>query len=254
MEHWSDQGIVLSARPHGEGGAVVSVLTEVHGRHAGYVHGGQSTRKRATLEPGTVVRAEWKARVADSLGIYALEQERALPAVIMDDPLKLGALMAACGLCDAALPEREMHPGLFYGLQALIHTLEGDVWGPSYVMWEIAYLREMGFGLDLTRCAGGGHARALMYVSPKSGCAVSAEAGEPYKDKLLPLPGFLKPERGNMADEEVLKGLKMTVHFLRHRVFTHHTKGVPEPRLRFQDRFENFCAREGARRTVSGEI
>ena len=72
MEQWRDQGIVLSARPHGEGGAVVSLLTEEHGRHAGYVHGAQSTKKRAMLEPGCLVQADWSSRVVDHLGSYQL--------------------------------------------------------------------------------------------------------------------------------------------------------------------------------------
>ncbi|MCB9991306.1 MAG: DNA repair protein RecO [Rhodospirillales bacterium] len=237
MEQWQDQGIVLSARPHGEGGAVVSVLTENHGRHAGYVRGAHSTKMRGTLEPGTLVGINWQARIEGNLGTYALEQDRALASGFMGDPLKLGALLSACSLCDAALPEREGHEGLFYGLLALMEALDSDIWGAAYVMWEIALLKELGFGLNLTRCAGGGDADGLAYVSPKSGHAVSLEAGEPYKDKLLPLPAFLMPARGEATGGEVLKGLEMTGHFLEHWVFTHHSKGVPEQRIRFQERF-----------------
>ena len=237
MEQWRDQGIVLSARGHGEAGAVVSLLTESHGRHAGYVQGGQSKRLRGVLEPGSMVSASWSSRVSDGLGAYALEQERHMAALLMHDPLKLAALQSACALCEAALPERQSHPGLFYGLKALIETMNEDIWAAAYVMWELALLREMGYGIELTKCAGGGDPESLEWVSPKSGHAVSRAAGAPYKEKLLPLPSFLKPQKGDVSDEEILKGLRLTGYFLEHRAFAHHSRGVPEERLRFEERF-----------------
>ena len=167
-----------------------------------------------------------------------LDQGKNLSAFLMDEPLKLSALLSACSLCDASLPERENHPAVFYGMQALLDTLQSDVWGAIYVLWEIAFLKELGFGLDFSRCVTGGDAATLTYISPKSGCAVSRDAGEPYKDKLLKLPEFLKP--GGIRDAEpaeVLLGLKMTLHFLNHWVFAHHSKGVPEARLRFESLF-----------------
>lgn len=237
MESFTDHGIVLSARPHGEGGAIVALLTESNGRHAGYVHGGQSTKKRAMLEPGAQVKVEWRARIADSLGTYVMESDRGLPTGVLEDSLKLSALMSACALCDAALPEREGHAGLYHGLRALMTALTEDHWAPVYVMWEIALLKELGFGLDLTRCAGGGDARTLTHVSPKSGRAVSAAVAEPYKERLLSLPQFLRPGGGGEG-EDILTGLRLTAHFLEHWVFAHHTKGVPEARIRFQERAE----------------
>lgn len=242
MEGWRDHGYVLSVRPHGDAGAVVSLLTEHHGRHAGYLHGAQSSRKRAMIEPGSRVSIDWKSRIADNLGTVTLEQEAGLPHGILDDPLKLSALLAACALCDAALPEREGHSGLYHGFETLIRMMDGEVWAAAYVYWEIALLKELGFGLDLTRCAGGGDAKSLAYVSPKSGCAVSYTAGEPYKDKLLELPSFLKPNGGPLDEEEIHKGLRMTGYFLEHWVFTHHTKGVPEARLRFEERQKRTVA------------
>ncbi len=237
MEQWEDQGIVLSARPHGENGAVVVLLSENHGRHAGYVRGAQSSKMRGTLELGSLVGASWKARSHDELGTYTLEQERSYAGGLMHDPLKLDALMAACALCDAALPEREGHPGLFYGLQALFAALDDEYWGAVYVMWEIALLRELGFALELDKCAGGGDPADLAYVSPKTGRAVSEAAGAVYKERLLELPPFLKPQKGAATEPEILKGLKLTGYFLEHWVFTHHTHGVPERRLQFQARF-----------------
>lgn len=243
MEQWKDQGIVLAARAHGESGAVVSVLTEHHGRHAGYVRGGQSSRRRAVIEPGTLVSAMWCARVTDSLGTFTFEPERPLAAQVMGDPLQLAGLLSACALCDAALPDREGHPGLFHGLKTLLETMDRPDWLVTYVFWEIALLRELGFGLDLTRCAGGGDPQALAWISPKSGRAVSEDAAAPYKEKLLPLPDFLKPGGSSTAPEEILKGLRMNGHFLEHWVFAQHTHGVPEHRLRFQERMARIGQR-----------
>ena len=255
MERWQDQGIVLAVRPHGESGAVVSLLTENHGRHAGYVRGAQGSKMRGTLEPGNRVDARWQARVSDNLGTLSLELSQSPVSHFMQDPLRLAALQSACALCDSALPEREGHAGLYYGLNTLLDTLQTDIWGPSYVMWEVALLKELGFSLDLKQCAGGGEDNDLYYVSPKTGRAVSRIAGAPYKEKLLPLPAFLKPAAGAANDEEVQKGLAMTGHFLQHWVFAHHTQGVPEPRLRFETRFAktmNLEALESQDRHAAG--
>lgn len=248
MENWTDQAIVLSARSHGEGGAVVALLTENHGRHAGYVHGGMSSKKRNLVEPGTQVRAEWSSRVSENLGNYTLEPERSLSTDIMQDSLKLAALLSACSLCDVGLPEREGHAGLYHGMVALIEALDGDHWGASYVMWEISLLRELGFHMELNKCAGGGDASELMYVSPKSGRAVSKAQGEIYKEKLLELPHFLRPPkmRGEAAGEpeDILTGLKMTGYFLEHWAFIHHSKGVPETRKMFESRYDAVVKRK----------
>ena len=168
MEQWQDESIILAARPHGENGAVVSLLTRHNGRQAGYVRGAFSSKNRGTLEIGNHVDAHWQARTTDSLGSLSLELSRSTAARIMQDALKLAALQSACALCDQALPEKEGHEGLYHGLSALLDILESDVWAAGYVMWEIALLKELGFSLDLTRCAGGGDDEALAYVSPKN--------------------------------------------------------------------------------------
>lgn len=240
MEHWQDQGIVLSVRPHGENGAVVALLTEQSGRHAGYVHGARSSKQQGVCEVGNLVEADWKSRVSDQLGTYALSLLKPHAARVMDNPLKLCALQSACELCDQTLPEREVHSGLFQGLLALLEIIEEyddpSIWGAAYVMWEIALLRELGFALDLSRCAGGGDAGQLAYISPKTGCAVSYQAGEPYKDKLLPLPSFLKPNGGAGDVSDVATGLALTAYFLEHRVFIHSAQGFSEARVRMVSR------------------
>ncbi len=250
MESWEDQGIVLTLRPHGEGGAVVSILTENHGRHAGYVYGAHSKTKRAMLEAGTEVSIEWTAKISDQLGTYKLEQIKSWSRYVMDDAPRLSALLSACHLCEQALAEREPHRDLFFGTRSLFEMLAEDIWGEAYVMWEIAFLRELGFAIDLSTCASGGDDTDLIYVSPKTGRAVSREAGAPYSDKLLPLPDFLKQEKkgSNLlgTQEDVLTGLSLTGYFLDHWVFVHHSKGTPDSRLRFQDQLAKKVGREAS--------
>jgi DNA repair protein RecO (recombination protein O) len=234
MEQWTDEAIILSARGHGENGAVASVLTRQHGRHNGYVYGAKSSKMRGNLEVGTWVEVEWSSRVSDQLGHFTFEQGRNCAVTVMDEPMKLAALLSACALCDVALPERETHEGLYHGMVALIDILKTDVWAEAYICWELAFLKELGFGLDLTRCVANGDARTLTYVSPKSGCAVSMKEGYPYRERLLHLPEFLKPEPLGTGADDIVRGLKLTGYFLEHWVFAHHTQGMPAARSRLQ--------------------
>lgn len=251
MNNWEENGIVLSARAHGENGLILTLLTETQGRVVGYVPGGQSRSKRNGIEPGSYVYARWSARVFDQMGTFTIEPVRQAAGMIMDDGVKLAALLSACSLCDSALPEREAHPALYHGLVALMDQLQGDLWGATYVAWEVAFMKELGFALDFSRCAAGGDATDLQYMSPKSGVAVSYEHGILYRTKLLPLPHFLRPnpdldELGGM--EDVVTGLKLTGYFLEHWVYNHHRTGVPEARLQLLARAERACdtARETA--------
>lgn len=237
MISWQDTGIVLSVRPHGENGGVAALLTQKHGRAAGYVYGATSSRMRGLLEIGNVVNAAWQAKSHDQLGSFTLELEESAAAHVIDDPAKLTALQSACALADRTLPENETHAGVYEGMRALLSSFRTEVWAAAYIYWEIGLLRELGFGLDLTRCVSTGVAENLLYVSPKSGCAVSAAAGEEYKDRLLLLPSFLRGGSG-MEDEDILQGLKLTGHFLLHRVFSLANSNLPEPRLRLEEKYE----------------
>jgi DNA repair protein RecO (recombination protein O) len=233
---WRDQGIVLSARPHGEAASIVMLLTCGHGRHAGLVHGGQGRKARGVYQPGNLVAAAWRARLAEHLGTYGCELVTSYSAALLDEPDRLAALASAAAVSERALPEREPHPAAFEGLLALLEALEGDHWAEAYVRWELALLAELGFGLDLSRCAAGGANDQLVYVSPKSGRAVSAAAGEPYKERLLALPGFLAG-RGGGGPAEVGEGLALTGAFLGRHVFAPQDRPLPAARRRLAERF-----------------
>ncbi len=232
---WSDEGVILSVRPHGETGAVAEVLTRAHGRHLGLVHGGRSRKLRPLLQTGNHVDLTWKARLPDNLGHFAFELRTPYAARVMDDPLSLLALTCLAELA-RLLPERDPHPNLYEVTQFVLGFLDDrDVWPALYVRWELALLEELGFGLDLGSCAATGATSDLIYVSPKSGRAVSATAGEPYKDRLFPLPQFLRAgSSGNVTATDIDAGLEITGHFLEARVTRPRNLQLPEARARLK--------------------
>jgi len=227
---WTDEGIILSVRRHGESGAVLSLLTRDHGRHAGLVRGGTGKAARGSLQPGNRIQATWKARLSDHLGQITWEQAEASGTRWLDDPARLAVISTACALCDLVFPERDPHPQAYEGLAALLSSLHEESFISIYVHWEIGLLGELGFGLDLSTCAAGGTGE-LTYISPNTGRAVSAEAGEPYKDKLLPLPRFLLTrEAGTLS--EIKAALGVTGSFLERMVLQPLGRKLPEGRGR----------------------
>ncbi|MBX6375006.1 MAG: DNA repair protein RecO [Acetobacteraceae bacterium] len=234
---WRAPAIVLDARPFGEGGAVVSLLTEEHGRHAGLVKGGFSRTQRAVWQPGNLVEARWVARLSDQLGALTGELVHPAAALAMDDPLALAVLASACAVAEGALPEREPHPRTFDGLLSIIGRLGqgAEAVLADYVRWEADLLAELGYGLDLTRCAATGTTEDLVWVSPRTGRAVSAAAGAPYADRLLPLPAFLLGQ-GPSGPEAWLAGLRLTGHFLGKDAYGHHHRPLPAARGLLLDR------------------
>ena len=230
---WSDEGVILSVRPHGETGAVLELFTRAHGRHLGLVHGGRSRKLRPILQTGNHVDATWKARLADHLGHFAVELRKGFAAGVMDDAAALAALTSLVALT-RLLPERDPHPNLFEVTLFVLGFLdERAVWPALLVRWELALLEELGFGLDLASCAATGRTTHLRYVSPKSGRAVSAEAGEPYKGRLLALPAFLRADpSGDVTPTDVRAGFALTGHFLEARVLRPREQAMPGARMR----------------------
>lgn len=235
---WQAPAIILSARPFGEGGAVVQVITRDHGRHAGLVRGGASRAQAALWQAGNMIEARWVARLADQLGALSGEMVHPAAALAMEEPLALALLSSACATAEAALPEREPHPALFEGLvrvlSRLVHGAAPAM--PDYIRWEAMLLAELGFGIDLTACAVTGETENLTHVSPKSGRAVSRGAASGWENRLLPLPGFLREDAAEATPADWAAGLRLTGHFLERDVFHGHHRAVPEARLRLVER------------------
>ena len=233
---WDAPGIILDIRPFGEGDAVATIMTEAHGAHRGLARGAQSRTRVALWQQGNLVQARWVGRLSDHLGAFSAEMVHPAAALAMDDALALSMLTAACAVAEGALPEREPHPIVFDGL---LHLLARLPTGPSMlaeqVRWEAALLAELGYGLDLSRCAATGTTEDLAFVSPKSGRAVSAAAAGIWQQRLLPLPPFLRGQSPSAAPDW-RDGLRLTGHFLARDVFGLQHKSLPQPRLALYDR------------------
>jgi DNA repair protein RecO (recombination protein O) len=230
---WSDEGIVLGVRRHGETSAIVELMTPAHGRHLGLVRGGISRRIKPYLQPGNSVHATWRARLDQHLGNYTIEG-----TALRADRLMASAPASYCMQTLSALlrllPERDPHASLYDALCLIVdHLDEPQISAPLLVRFELQMLAELGFGLDLGECAATGDAEELIYVSPKSGRAVSREAGEPWKAQLLPLPGFLNGRSSAAAVEDVSVGFALTEFFLLRRVYEPRGLAMPEARTSF---------------------
>ncbi len=233
---WTDDGIILGARRHGETSVIAEIMTRAHGRHMGLVRGGRSRRHRPVLQAGNGVIATWRARLEDHLGTFSLEPTELRAAKLMEHAFGLhlaGMLSAHLRL----LPERDPHPQLFAATGVILDTVDDrELCGELLVRFELALLEELGFGLDLSRCAATGTTTDLIYVSPKSGRAISGEAGSAYRDKLLPLPAYLIDRRQAHPDRDGLDaGFRLTGYFLDRDVY--HPRGIKmtESRLAIVD-------------------
>jgi DNA repair protein RecO (recombination protein O) len=231
---WTDEGIVLGVRRHGEANAILEVMTQAHGRHLGLVRGGAGARLRPVLQPGNAVRATWRARLDEHLGHYVVEGLWLRAAALIEAAHALYGVTHLAMLC-RLLPERDPHPLVYADLAAVLEQVDDPVAvAVAVARFELKLLAELGFGLDLDRCAATGQADELGYVSPKSGRAVSRQAGAPWHDRLLRLPAFLldgapaRPPAGEIADAFAVTGF-----FLGRYVLEPRNLRLPEARERF---------------------
>jgi DNA repair protein RecO (recombination protein O) len=230
---WTDEGIVLGVRRHGETSAIVELMTPAHGRHMGLVRGGISRRMKPYLQPGNSVRAIWRARLDEHLGNYTIEGTALRADRLMASAAASYAMQTLAALL-RLLPERDPHLALYDALCLIVdHVDEPSIVAPLLVRFELQLLAELGFGLDLGECAATGDESELIYVSPKSGRAVSRAAGEPWKEQLLPLPGFLSGRRSSADPGEVAAGFALTEFFLLRRVYEPRGLALPDARAAF---------------------
>lgn len=231
---WRDEGVLLGVRSHGEANAIIDVLTSNNGRYAGLVRGGRSSEMAAILQPGAQLICEWGARLGDHLGNYKVDLIKARAADIMQDRGSLSGLNAITSLLLAMLPERDPVPELYPATINLVDALaEGRPhWPVDYAKWEVELLSALGFPVDLTSCAATGQRHDLVYVSPRSGRAVSRSPGGAWADRLLPLPGFLI-NRGPVSMGAVREAVRMTGYFLENWAApAFEQTGLPEARAR----------------------
>lgn len=213
---WQGEGVILSVRRHGENSVLASILTREHGRHAGMVR--LSSRNRSFLQPGNAVQASWSARLPEHLGAFQIELVNSPIARFMNDSLRLAAMTSLLGMLDRLLAERHLYPSIYDMTRELIEklTINAPEWLRDYAVFELKLLEILGYGLDLSRCVATGSLQDLVYVSPKSGCAVSRQAGLPYKDKLFELPGFISDETAadRVSIEDIMRSFRISGYFL----------------------------------------
>ncbi len=231
---WRDEGVVIGVRSHGETSAIAEILTAEHGRCLGMVRGGRSRHMRPVLQPGNLVMVTWRARLEEHMGMFQLEPLALKAGFILSYPFRLAGLSTLMALTQM-LPEREPHPRLYHAAHVVLSSIEDDaVWPALLVRWEMGLLDELGFGLDLSKCASTGQLHELEFVSPKTGRAVSREAAQPYIDRLFSLPAFLRGAN-DMQVGDVLAGLKLTGYFLERHVFGPRAIAMPPARQWLMD-------------------
>lgn len=240
---WEDRGIILSAKRFGESSALVTTFTQTHGKARGLLKGGFSKSKRALIEPGTIVDLRWSARLSEQLGQWSLELVQNPIIHLFNNHEALLTVSALCEVCTHGLAEGESHPHLYETLKTLL-TNPTFCDAKHYVHFEVALLQEAGFALKLDQCVVTGQENDLCYVSPKSGSAVSREAGKPYANKLFPLPEFLKHVHLNPTLGDLIHALTLTDHFLRKHVWSSlsHREFIPAAR----DQLVRYCLRRQA--------
>ncbi|HLH12639.1 MAG TPA: DNA repair protein RecO [Methylovirgula sp.] len=228
---WRDQGLIIGVKKYGETSVILEAMTLAHGRHFGLVRGGRSRRMQPMLQPGNQVALTWRARLEDHLGLYLVELVEPRAARLMASAAALSGFNLVAALL-RLLAERDPHPQLYEAASLIVDRLDDASLTPALlVRLELALLAELGFGLDLARCAATGATEDLIYVSPKTGRAVSREAGAPYREKLLRLPDFLRsdiiepPGASDLAD-----GFALTAYFLERDVFGPRGLDLPGPR------------------------
>lgn len=241
---WQSEGYIIAVRPHGESSAIVDVLTPDYGRHAGLVRGARSRRHRPVIEIGNKVQIQWRARLSEHLGNFVIEPIEIYAARLMQDRNSLAGLNAACAMAKTVLPERQNFAQVYAAFDVLMQNFEDiEIWPALYIRWEMGVLAALGYGLDLSACAATGEVDNLTHVSPRSGRAVSAQAAQPYLDKLLPLPGFMQGGR-ELCPKDIEDGLRLTGYFLETRVQWGINQTLPEARAVMIERVMGMLASE----------
>lgn len=230
---WTDEGIVLGVKRHGEANAILELMTREHGRHLGLVRGGFGSRLKPILQPGNSVSAAWRARLDEHLGNYTVEGVRLRAASYFSVPHAIYGVTHLASLM-RLLPERDPHAGLYVALEEILdHLDDAAPAAPMVVRFELRLLSELGFGLDLERCVATGVAGDLVYVSPKSGRAVSRAAGEPWADKMLRLPAFLRQQNVVPTGQDLADGFALTGYFLTRHVLEARGLSLGDERAHF---------------------
>ena len=181
-------GILINIKPFSERDAIAHIFTKDNGVLVGMLRGGVSAKKNKPLV-GQYGNVSWVARLDSQLGVFQWVADKNLSAPLILNPELLKIMNSVFSLIFTLLPERESYEKLYNETLNLMKDLPNEQ-NPRtrYLQWEIVLLRELGYALDLSKCSGCGRVDNLCYLSPRTGRAVCAECGEPYRGRLYDLP------------------------------------------------------------------
>ena len=238
---WESNGLILNFSKYNEKSYILEIFTEEHGKHKGIIRGLHSKNKRSIIEPGNEVFATWSGRLETHLGNYNVEQIKLWSSHILQFKDKLSAISSICSLISLTMAERQPNPLIYFSSKKLIEIVAStrDDWIREYVSWEMQLLSEIGYGLDLERCAVTSKSSDLVYVSPSSGRAVTNEGAGDFKNKLLPLPKFMTDFKANYDNDDIYNALNLTEFFFKKRFFLPNNLNFPQSRNRLKELFNH---------------
>ena len=230
---WTSEAIIIKQQPFSEDKLLCWFFSSTHGVYKGLLTLNKKTRSQVQI--GNIVQATWRARLEEHLGSYYCELLKPLSMSIINDKLKLTSVSSLCALLSTCLPDRVLEAKIYdHSISYLLALKDHKNWLIDYIKLELSILQEMGYGLNLDTCAVTGSKDNLYYVSPRTGKAVSIEAGKIYHDKLLILPKFLVDEN-SLEPQDVSNGLKLTEYFIHKHLYHPHGQEIPLARVRFAE-------------------
>ena len=238
---WESNGLILNFSKYNEKSFILEIFTEEHGRHKGIIRGLHSKNKRSIIEPGNEVFATWSGRLETHLGNYNVEPIKLWSSHVLQFKDKLSAISSICSLISLTMAERQPNPIIYFSSKKLIEIVASkrEDWIREYVFWEMQLLSEIGYGLDLERCAVTSKSSDLVYVSPSSGRAVTNEGAGDFRNKLLPLPKFMTDFKANYDNDDIYNALNLTEFFFKKRFFLPNNLNFPQSRNRLKELFNH---------------
>ena len=238
---WESNGLILNFSKFNEKSYILEIFTEDHGKHKGIIRGLHSKNKRSIIEPGNEVFATWSGRLETHLGNYNVEPIKLWSSHVLQFKDKLSAISSICSLISLTMAERQPNPIIYFSSKKLIEIVASkrEDWIREYVFWEMQLLSEIGYGLDLERCAVTSKSSDLVYVSPSSGRAVTNEGAGDFRNKLLPLPKFMTDFKANYDNDDIYNALNLTEFFFKKRFFLPNNLNFPQSRNRLKELFNH---------------
>ncbi len=236
----SDNGIILFCKKIQESLMLVKIFSESNGLCLGFAKN-IPQKKLHNYQVGNLVKFQKFARTTDQLGIISCESIKSYQWHIMSSKLNLYGFSGISNIVLGCFEEYEPHNNSYKIIVAFLEELtNSDFSWLRYFQTEINLLKDAGYGLELDKCAVTHETENLLYVSPKSGRAVSKEAAKGYEHLLLKLPEFLVYQTEPENFEEIENAFKLSEYFFERYIWKE--KGNPEL-IKFRDLLKSSYVR-----------